>query len=78
MQGLGMNKFVNQCPAFVVVLEEPTKLKVSVSSKFKDQSFAPIDVGLSLRSSATKPPNWGFPPASSAAQRTQDQGAVRN
>ena len=47
MQELGMNKFVSQCPAFVVVLEEPTRLKVSVSSKFKDQDFAPIDLGLS-------------------------------
>lgn len=47
MQELGMNKFVNECPAFVVVLEEPTRLKVSVTSKFKDQDFAPIDVGLS-------------------------------
>ena len=47
MQELGMNKFVDQCPAFVVVLEEPTRLKVSVSSKFKDQDFAPIDLGLS-------------------------------
>ena len=47
MQEFGMNKFVNQCPAFVVVLEEPTRLKVSVTSKFKDQDFAPIDVGLS-------------------------------
>ena len=47
MQDLGMNKFVNQCPAFAVVLEEPTKLKVSASQRFKDQNFAPIDVALS-------------------------------
>jgi nitroreductase len=47
MQDLGMNKFVDKCPAFVVVLEEPTRLKVSVSQRFKDQDFAPIDLGLS-------------------------------
>jgi nitroreductase len=47
MQDLGMNKFVNQCPAFAVVLEEPTRLKVSVSQRFKDQDFAPIDVAFS-------------------------------
>lgn len=47
MQDLGMNKFVNQCPVFAVVLEEPTKLKVSASQRFKDQNFAPIDVAFS-------------------------------
>ena len=46
-QGLGMNQFLNQCPAFAVVIEEPTRLKVSVSERFKDQNFAPIDVAFS-------------------------------
>ena len=47
MMELNMNKFVKSCPAFAVVLEENTVLKVSLSQKFKDQDFAPIDVGLS-------------------------------
>jgi len=47
VQELGMNKFANDCPAFVIVLEEPTRLKASIAARFKDQDFAPIDVGLS-------------------------------
>jgi nitroreductase len=47
MQDLGMNKFVNACPAFAIVLEEPAKLKVTVSQRFKDQDFAPIDLAFS-------------------------------
>jgi nitroreductase len=47
MMELGQNKFLATCPAFAVVLEENTVLKVSLSQKFKDQDFAPIDVGLS-------------------------------
>ena len=47
MMELGMNKFVKNCPAFAVVLEENTILKVSLSQKFKDQDFAPIDVAFS-------------------------------
>jgi nitroreductase len=47
MQDLGMNKFVDACPAFAIVLEEKAKLKVTVSQRFKDQDFAPIDVAFS-------------------------------
>jgi len=47
MMELNMNKFVKNCPAFAVVLEENTVLKVSLSQKFKDQDFAPIDVAFS-------------------------------
>ncbi len=47
MQDLGMNKFVNACPAFAIVLEETAKLKVTVSQRFKDQDFAPIDLAFS-------------------------------
>lgn len=47
MQGLGMNKFVDECSAFAVVLEEPTVLRVTASQRLKDQNFAPIDVAFS-------------------------------
>ena len=47
MQGLGMNKFLNECPAFAVVVQEPTVIKVSASQRLKDQDFAPIDVAFS-------------------------------
>ena len=48
MMEFGQNKFLQKCPAFAVVLEEPTVMKVSLSEKFKGQNFAPIDVGLSV------------------------------
>ena len=47
MMEFNMNKFVKNCLAFAVVLEENTILKVSLSQKFKDQDFAPIDVAFS-------------------------------
>ncbi len=47
MMELGMNKFVLKCPAFAVVLQEGTVLKVSLSQRFKKQDFAPIDVAFS-------------------------------
>ncbi len=47
MTEMGANQFVKNCPAFAVVLQEPTVLKVSLSQRFKDQDFAPIDVAFS-------------------------------
>ena len=47
MQELGMNKFLNACNAFAVVVQEATVLKVSASQRLKDQDFAPIDIGFS-------------------------------
>ena len=47
MMELGMNKFLKNCPAFAVVLQEATIARVSLSQKFKDQDFAPIDVAFS-------------------------------
>jgi len=47
MMELNMNKFVKNCPAFAVVLQESTIMKVSLSQKFKGQDFAPIDVAFS-------------------------------
>ena len=48
VQGLGMNAFADRCPAFAVVLEEKAALKAVVAARFKDQNFAPIDIGLSV------------------------------
>lgn len=48
MMELGQNKFLQKCPAFAVVLQEPTVLKAALSDKFRDQDFAPMDVGLSV------------------------------
>ncbi len=48
MMELGQNGFLQKCPAFAVVLEEPAILKASLAEKLKDQNFAPIDVALSV------------------------------
>ena len=45
-QAQGLNKFTNQCPAFVVVVEEPAYL--IGSKKEPNQKFASIDIGLSV------------------------------
>lgn len=46
-QEMGMNKFTNDAPAFIVVSEEKAKLSASIAGKVKDQQYAPIDIGLS-------------------------------
>lgn len=45
-QELGMNKFTDKCPAFVVVTEETAKLSARLGGKVKSQEYAPIDIGL--------------------------------
>lgn len=45
-QGLGMNKFTEVCPAFIVVCEETAKLSDRISAVVAKQYFAPGDVGL--------------------------------
>lgn len=46
LQSLGMNKFTDRCPAFVVVLEEKATLSAKLGGKVKDQYYAPIDIGI--------------------------------
>ena len=46
VQGMGMNRFADDCPALVVVVETPTALN-AVAKRFKLMDFAPIDIGLS-------------------------------
>ncbi len=48
VQGMGMNKFADGCPAFIVVVEEPANLTAKAAKVFKSQDFAPIDIGLSV------------------------------
>ncbi len=45
-QGMGMNKFTNDAPAFIVISEERATLAASIAGKVKDQQYAPIDIGL--------------------------------
>ncbi len=46
MQGMGMNKFTSDCPAFIVVCEEAAKLSRRVSERYARQYFAQIDIGI--------------------------------
>ncbi len=46
VQGMGMNRFTDNCPAFLIVVEEKATLTAKISGAFKDQQFAQIDIGL--------------------------------
>lgn len=64
-QSLGMNKFAGDCPAFIVVAEQPYNRSAAVGAKLKDQDLPrrghrPGCVPARLPA----PTNWGSPPAS--------------
>jgi nitroreductase len=46
LQDLGMNKFTDNCPSFIIVLQEKTDIKARIGGKIKDQDYAPIDIGI--------------------------------
>ncbi len=45
-QEMGMNKFTDAVPAFIVISEEKATLAASIAGKVKDQQYAPIDIGI--------------------------------
>ena len=45
-QDMGMNKFAEKSPAFIVVCEEKATLSERVGMKFKDTDFVSIDLGI--------------------------------
>ncbi len=46
-QSLGMNKFAGDCPAFIVVAEQPYNRSAAVGAKLKDQDYRAHELGLS-------------------------------
>ena len=46
LQEMGMNKFTDKCPAFIIIAEEKATLSARLGGKVKDQKYAPIDIGL--------------------------------
>ncbi len=46
VQEFNMNRFVNDCPALVVVVEQDASLTEKVGARFGKQDFASIDIGL--------------------------------
>lgn len=46
VQGMGMNRFTDGCPAFLVVVEEKAKLMSVFGGAMQDQQFAQTDIGI--------------------------------
>lgn len=46
LQEMGMNKFTDKCPAFIIIAEEKATLSARIGGKVKNQEYAPIDIGL--------------------------------
>ncbi|MBP3372455.1 MAG: nitroreductase family protein [Clostridia bacterium] len=46
MQGMGMNRFTDQVPAFIIICEQTTNLKQTVASGIGGHSFAQMDIGI--------------------------------
>ena len=42
-----MSPFTDQCPVFIVVVEEKANLSARVGAVVKSQTYAPIDIGFS-------------------------------
>lgn len=45
-QGMGMNRFANQVPAFIVVEEDRESLLPRIGGKWKDQDYVSVDLGI--------------------------------
>ena len=45
-QGMGMNKFTDNVPAFIVITEEKASLTARVGGAVKSQEYAQMDIGL--------------------------------
>ena len=55
-QSLGMNKFAGDCPAFIVVAEQPYNRSAAVGAKLKDQDYRAADIGLAAGAAEHKRP----------------------
>ncbi len=45
-QGMGMNQFTDNCPAFIVVSEYKANLSAKLGGLVKEQQYAQIDIGI--------------------------------
>lgn len=46
LQDLGMNRFTDGCPAFIIINEEKANLSATVGSRIKSQEYAQCDIGI--------------------------------
>lgn len=47
-QQFGMNKFTDNCPAFIVVCQEHANISAKLGGLIKSQQYAQIDIGLAV------------------------------
>ena len=59
-QSLGMNKFAGDCPAFIVVAEQPYNRSAAVGAKLKDQDYRAADIGLAVSQLVYRAPELGW------------------
>ena len=45
-QELGMNRFTDNCPAFIVINEKPATLSAKIGGAVKNQQYAQMDIGI--------------------------------
>jgi nitroreductase len=45
LQELGLNEFTSKCPAFIIVTQEPARLRKEIAESLDEQQFAKIDIG---------------------------------
>lgn len=46
VQGMGMNKFTNDCPLMLVISEAPYNATAALGAKVKDNDYRSIDIGI--------------------------------
>lgn len=46
VEGMGMNKFAENCPSFIIICEEKANLTASLGSIVKNQHYAQMDIGI--------------------------------
>ncbi|MBR5559439.1 MAG: nitroreductase family protein [Oscillospiraceae bacterium] len=58
--GMGMNKFALDAPCLIVVREAPYNKTAAVGSKFKNQDYRSIDIGLAVSQLVLEAQNRGL------------------
>lgn len=46
LQSMGINKFTESCPAFIIINEEKANLSANLGGKLSDQHYAACDIGI--------------------------------
>ena len=76
-QELGMNGFVKNVPAFIVVAEDKPNLTERIGMRLKDQDFASLDLGLSVSADSAGGGGGAFHLYDRDVQREGRKGSCR-